>query len=80
MEQCVSEARAPIKEAELEKIKQKKLDQRPGGQAIEEFFLVKAAAVEITLKKSSSKAEGLLAETVLQNLLGFKGAVGVVAG
>ena len=41
---------------------------------------METTTVEITLKEGSPQAEGLLTGSVLNNLLRFEGAVGVVAG
>ncbi len=80
MEQGVGEAGPAVEEAALEHVEQQKLDQGPGGQAVEELLLVEAAAVEIALEEGGGQAEGFLAGAVLEDLLGFEGAVGVVAG
>jgi len=80
LEQGVGEAGAAVEEAPLEELEQQELDKGPGGQAVGELLLVEAAAVEIALEEGGGHAEGFLEGAVLEDLLGFKGAVGVVAG
>ncbi len=80
LQQGVGEAGAAIEEAALEDVEQQELDQGPSRQAVEELLLVEAATVEIAFEEGGREAEGFLAGAVLEDLLGFEGAVGVVAG
>ena len=80
LEQGIRKARPTIEEAALEDVKQKEFEQRSSGEPVKEFLLVEAASVEITIEEGGTEAEGLLVGAVLQDLLRFKGAVGIVAG
>ncbi len=79
LEKGVGEAGTAVEEAALEDVEQQKLDEGAGGQAVEELLLVETAAVEVALEEDGWQAEGLLPGAVLQNLLGFEGAVVIVA-
>jgi hypothetical protein len=80
LEQGVGKARTAIEEAPLEAIEQQELDHGPSRQSVEELFLVEAAAVEVAFEEGCGQTEGFLAGAVLKDLLGFEGAIGVVAG
>ena len=80
LEQGVGEAWATIAEATFDDIEQQELDQGPSGEAVEKFLLVKTTTVEVALQKGSTQAEGFLAGAVLEDLLSFEAAVGVVTG
>mgnify|MGYP007049814547 CR=1 FL=1 len=79
LEQGVGEARTAIEKALLKAIEQQELDEGPGGQAVEELLLMKATTVEVRLEECRPQPEGFALLAVLENLLGFEAAVGIVA-
>ena len=79
LEQGIGKTGAPVEEATLQNVEEQELDQRPGGEAIEELLLMETTTVEVALEKGSGQVKGLLCSTVLKDLLSFEAAVGVVA-
>ncbi len=55
MEQGVGDAGTAVEEAGLEDEEQQEIDQGPGRQAVEEFLLVEAAAVEVALEEGDGQ-------------------------
>src|SRR5580693_1281405 len=65
----ILETRVAVEKTALAQIEQKKFEEGPSGQAIKEFFLVKAATVDLFAKEGLEETELLVGQSVLHNLL-----------
>src|SRR5882724_11649716 len=78
LQQRVAQAGASIEKAALAGVKQKEFQQWPRGQAIEDFFLMKAALDEVAGKKCAGEKHYKICAARVHHLPRFEGAVRVV--
>ena len=77
LQQGVTKTGTAIEEASLAEVEQQELEQRTGGQPIEELLLMVAAAMEVLLGECGAEAEGITPSG--GDLKGFEGTVSIVA-